>query len=64
MLSALEDEDLDDLLGDITSLQRRAFWMALQGLKEAGVKPATDLWQYKVCTYYILNGQHIQVGGE
>ena len=52
MLYALEDEDLDGLLVNISSLQRRAFWIALSELRAAGVKLPKDFWEYKVMLFY------------
>ena len=48
LLMAMEDNDLMKNLGIENSLHRRALMLALNQVRERGVKPPTNLWEYKV----------------
>ena len=44
----LTDEDLEVTLKPVNDLHQRAFQRSLFSLRELGVKPPSDIWQYRV----------------
>ena len=57
---ALTDEDLEVILKPVNDLHQRAFQLSLFSLRELGVKPPTDIWQYRVrSSYYAHSYLHV-----
>ena len=48
LLLAMEDGDLLAAMQDITPLHQKAFMRAVHAVVELGIKPPTNLWEYKV----------------
>lgn len=48
LLSAIEEDALDEILPDASDLQRRAFWISLSRLKAHGMKMPSTVWEFKV----------------
>ena len=45
---ALTEEDLNKILQPVSQLHQRAFQRSLFSLRELGIKPPGDIWQYRV----------------
>ena len=48
LLMAMNDSDFEHLLVDAPPLQRKAFNMSLSSVRDLGIKPPANIWEFKV----------------